>query len=158
AALANKNASKEDKLQALNAITLVKTTGSLEVVVNVLFDEKDVEVRVAAASTLATFDGAQIPQTYLARWKDFPPAVRTEILTGLKGRRDWAHILFDYVEMGVIPPTDVNNTTILALRNFKDAKLNQRIVQLWGTVRESPKDLEELIAKMRGFMSEGHGD
>jgi putative heme-binding domain-containing protein len=112
-------------------------------------------VGVEALRALAGYDAKEIPAAVLARWKTLPPGHRTEAVNLLGSRREWAKELFAAVAAGTVEKTSLNANTVLRLRAFKDAKLNADIERVWGKVRDTPAELNQLIDKMRGELATG---
>jgi len=113
------------------------------------------EIGVEALRALAGYDGREIPAAVLGRWKTLPPSHLAEAVNLLGSRREWAKELLAAVATGTVEKTTLNANTVLRLRAFKDAKLNADIERVWGKVRDTPAELNQLIDKMRGELAAG---
>jgi putative membrane-bound dehydrogenase-like protein len=150
-----------DRIQALRDLALAHPAEALEPLLALLADDPRTEVRAEACRALAAYDSPaalrDIPGAVLAGWKGYPPAVRTEAVNLLAGRKEWARALLTAVGKKEVPPTDLTNNTILRIQAFKDKQLNELITTAWGRLRDTPADLNALIDKMRGELHAGAG-
>ena len=76
-------------------------------------------------------------------------AEKRDALNALASRAKFAPALLDAIAAKKVPASDVPAEIIRQLRNLGDPKLNARIVQLWGIVRDTPADRKKLIAEWR---------
>jgi putative membrane-bound dehydrogenase-like protein len=159
ALLQDPKSSRQDRLDAIRALALAHPPEAVGPLVTVLHDNRaDEEVRRAAVAALASFEDRDIPKAVLDRWASYPPSVRTEAVNVLKGRKEWARALLEAVGRKQVPQTDVTAGAILAIRSYNDRQLNELIDKVWGRFRETPAELEKLLATMRGVLHEGCSD
>ncbi len=158
AVLKDANQPRTEREEAIRALALAHPPDALAPLLQVLTKEKDESLQRAAAAALANYDNKEIPGTILSAWKQYPASVRLECVNTLKSRKEWAKQLLDAVGQGAVSRTDLTDNTILAIRAFSDAGLNQQIEKVWGKYRQTPEELEKLIAQMRQLMHEGKAD
>jgi putative heme-binding domain-containing protein len=150
-----------ERVQALRDLGLAHPAEALKPLLSLLANDARVEVRIEACHALSSYEGPEatrdIPEAVLAGWKGYPPALRTEAVNLLAGRKEWARALLAAVGKKQVPTTDLLNNTILRIQAFKDRQLNEQIIAVWGRIRDTPADLNALIDKMRGEVHAGRG-
>jgi putative heme-binding domain-containing protein len=82
-------------------------------------------------------------------YRSFHALERPQVLATLVTRPAWANALLDAVAEGKIPRDDVSAFHARQVRNFNDQELTQRLGQVWGELRDSPADKQELMAKLK---------
>jgi putative heme-binding domain-containing protein len=148
-----------ERVEALRDLALAHPAEALKPLLALLANDARMEVRAEACRALSGYDSPEairdIPGGVLAGWKNYPPAVRTEAVNLLAGRKEWARALLTAVGKKEVPSTDLHNNVILRIQAFKDSKLNEQIIAVWGKIRDTPADLNALIDKMRGELHAG---
>jgi putative membrane-bound dehydrogenase-like protein len=147
--------SRSERLDAIRALGVTLPPEGREVLTKIIQSEKDIEMRCEACRALSGFDGPDIAKRVLESWKNYPPPVRSEAVNLLASRKEWATALLKAVGDKKVPRTDLTDSTILRLRAFKDAKMEARIKEVWGEIRDTPADLAKLIDRMRGELHSG---
>ena len=122
---------------------------------DMLLKESDIELRQEVCRALAGYDGNEIPSGVLKGWKDYPPGVRVEAVNLLAGRKEWARELLIAVGDKRVARTDLTDNTILRMNALKDKDIDARIKAVWGQVRNTPAELNQLIDKMRAELHKG---
>jgi putative heme-binding domain-containing protein len=149
-----------ERAQAVRNVVLLKHPESLPLCLAMVREERDLPLRLEACRSLAMIDKPEVAREVLTGWSQYPPELQRELLNVLKTRKEWARQLLDAVGQKRVPREDVHNNIILAVLAFNDRDLNQRVEKVWGQVRMSPPpaELEDLIVKMRKFVTEKEGD
>jgi putative membrane-bound dehydrogenase-like protein len=147
----------ERRIDAIHDLALVHSPPALQPLARLVLTDPNLEVRCEACRALAGFDTAEVPRQVLRNWKQYPPPLRSEAVNLLAERREWARELLTAVAHQHVPRTDLTDNTILRIRAFRDAKLDQQIESAWGRVRDTPAELDALITRMRGQLFEGRG-
>jgi putative membrane-bound dehydrogenase-like protein len=115
----------------------------------------DIALRAPAIRALATFDDPQIPTAILSIYLQLTDAEKRDAINTLVARPLSAGKLFDAIEQGVVPRTDVHAYHVQQLLGFKDESLGKRIKSVWGDIRATAKDKVELIAKQKAILTPG---
>src|SRR5262249_15526618 len=127
-----------ERVEALRDLALAHPAEALKPLLALLANEAAIEVRADACRALSGYDSPEairdIPGGVLAGWKTYPPAVRTEAVNLLAGRKEWARALLTAVGKKEVPSTDLHNNVILRIQAFKDSKLNEQIIAVWGKI------------------------
>jgi putative membrane-bound dehydrogenase-like protein len=146
----------QDRIDAVHDLAAAHPADALRPLESLLARESSPELRVEICRALSAYTGSEIPQVVLKAWKTYPPAVRTEAVNLLAGRKEWARELLVALGHKEVEHNDLNNNTIARMRALRDPGLNEQIEKVWGSVRESSSaELNALIGKMRAALDEG---
>jgi putative membrane-bound dehydrogenase-like protein len=130
------------RLAALTALVEAKDTGAVPFI-QAAVSEK--ELRSAAIRALATFDDPKTASTILAHYGTFSPADKRDAVATLASRLGFAKELMNAIATKQLPATDVPAEVVRQLRAFEDTELDKQIADLWGTVRATPAERQQLI-------------
>lgn len=145
------------RAEALRQVVQMRHPDALPLVRSLLRTAPDLRLRVEAARLLATFDTPAFGAEAVRDWKTLPKEVRGELVNSLASRKPWAKALLEGMKAGVVDQAEVTNNTITRIQAFRDQELNRLIETAWGRTRPTPKELDELIAKVRGELTAGSG-
>jgi len=134
---------RKDYLAALLAAKDKELVG----VLHRLVEEK--LLRREAIRGLAAYDDTETPELLLAAYSKLPAAEKRDALATLTSRVAFATALLDAIESKTIPAADLPAELVRQMRNLKDEALDERIVAVWGVVRDTPEDKAKLIAHYR---------
>src|SRR5207248_1902129 len=112
-------------------------------------------LRAETVRAMAAFDNPTLAATLISEWKDFPKAVRPDVVNTLATRKEWAKLLLTAMADKTIDRTEVTDNVILRIQAFKDAELNKLIEKAWGRTRPTPAELTKTIDKTRDSLYEG---
>ncbi len=156
AAAGNAALPAEARVEAVRQLGAMRNAETMPLVLAVLRDAAaPVPVRAEAARALASFEGKTLAADVLAAWKDYPPAVRTDVVNTLAGRKEWATALLQAMAAKAVDRAAVTDNTVIRMQAFKDAALNKLIETAWGRTRTTPADLLALIDKTRDSLAAG---
>src|SRR5260370_22274005 len=127
-----------ERVEAIHDMALAHPREALKVLEELVARDKDPEVRSEACRALAAYENADIPSIMIKNWRNFPPALRSEAINLLAGRKNWARALLAAVGEKSVLRTDLTDNTILRLRAFRDEPLTKQIESEWGKVRDTP--------------------
>ena len=82
----------------------------------------------------------------LAHWKSFSSPEVRDALSTLSSRASYANALLDAVAAKKLQPSDISADIIRAMRNLPDKSVGEKIVKVWGAVRDTPEDRKREIA------------
>jgi putative heme-binding domain-containing protein len=119
--------------------------------------ENDSQLKAEAIRALGGIDVPKISGDLLAEWGKLTPGERNEAVQVLAGRKDWAADLLKAVGEKKVDRTALNDNTILRIQALKDKALNMQVEKVWGRIRATPAELNQLIDKMRGELAAGPG-
>jgi putative heme-binding domain-containing protein len=143
---ADRKAAAPERKHALTVLLGAGTPG-LAADLQALVD--DPPVRGEALRGLAAYDDPRTPAVILKDYPGLPLENKRDALATLSSRAAYAEALLAAVEKKQVPATDLTADLVRQLRNLKSEKVNERIAQVWGTVRESNADKAKLIARYK---------
>jgi putative membrane-bound dehydrogenase-like protein len=146
----NRDADPTARREALDSLLRARAA-DLSTTLRELID--DPVLRGPALRGLAAYEDPKTPAVVLEAYRGWSPAERRDALGTLTARVGFARALLDAVEAGKVPATDLTADLIRQLRNLKDETIDQRIVQVWGTARDTTADKAALIAKYRALLT-----
>ncbi|HEY2587373.1 MAG TPA: hypothetical protein VGI81_16635 [Tepidisphaeraceae bacterium] len=106
----------------------------------------DPQMSGAALQALAAVPDAQTPAIILQHYARFSPAQKRDAIVTLSSRSASAMALLDAVADGRLPKRDLNAFNIRQIINLNDAKVDERLHQIWGNVRGTSQDKLQLLA------------
>jgi putative membrane-bound dehydrogenase-like protein len=110
-------------------------------------------LRAAAIRGLALYDDPDAPKVLLGVYGSLNSAEKRDVLNTLAARAGYAKALLEAMAAKQVPAADVSAEVVRQLRNLKDADLEKRIGEVWGTVRITPADRLKLIAQYRKMLT-----
>jgi putative membrane-bound dehydrogenase-like protein len=114
----------------------------------------DPVLRDAALRGLAGYDDPRTPAAVLAVYGSLTPAEKRDALNTLAARPAYAKALLDAVAAKKVAASDVSAELVRQLRNLHDKQVDQRIAEVWGTVRDTPADRAKLIAQYKKTLAQ----
>ena len=139
----DKNANADSRREALNSLVTSQADGLVPQLQNLVADDA---VRRDAIRGLAAFDHKETPQAILAGYGDYDLPTRQDAIATLISRPSYAHALLDAVEKGIVPRGDISAFSARQMRNFADQELRDRLIDVWGEVKDSSAEKKALIA------------
>jgi putative membrane-bound dehydrogenase-like protein len=102
-----------------------------------------------AAQGLASFDDPAVGAKLVKSYRQFHPSERGQLLSSLVSRSTFASALLDAVAEGKIPRSDISAFHARQIRSLNDATLNKKLAEVWGELRDSSSDKQQLIARWK---------
>jgi putative heme-binding domain-containing protein len=121
--------------------------------------EKLLKVRflnTTAMAGLAHFNDPVIGHQLAHSYKNFHPSERAAVIETLVARPTFAAELLDQMASGSIARTDVSAAQARQIRSFDNPQLTSRLAEVWGELRDSPTDKQQLIDKLKAELSPQH--
>jgi putative membrane-bound dehydrogenase-like protein len=110
-------------------------------------------VNTIAIRGLAGVDDPKFGEKLVKAYRSFHALERPQVLATLVTRPAWASALLDAVAEGKIPRDDVSAFHARQIRNIEDDELTEKLSLVWGELRDSPADKQELIAKLKADLT-----
>lgn len=114
--------------------------------------EKLLRVRflnAVALQGLTKSDDAAVAKKIVANWGAFHPSERPAVIAALASRPSFAAELLEQIAAGKIARTDLTAFQARQIRSFNDAALAKKLSAVWGELRDSPKDKQDLIEGLK---------
>jgi putative heme-binding domain-containing protein len=83
-----------------------------------------------------------------ASYRTFHPSERAAVVEALASRPEFAAELLDRMAAGEIPRTDLSASQARQIRGMGGPDLGRRLGEVWGELRDSPRDKAELMARL----------
>ena len=109
----------------------------------------DPELRLAAINGLAGYDDPKTPAALISAYDKLPEPARQAAIGTLTARAPYVLALLDAIADKKVPRGDLNAFTVRQIANSRDKDVLRRLNEVWGTIRETPAEKTELIAKYR---------
>jgi putative membrane-bound dehydrogenase-like protein len=113
----------------------------------------DANLRAAALRGLAVYDDPRTPAVILGAYASYKSDEKRDALNTLASRPAYGKALLEALAAGKLPAADVSADLVRQLRNLRDKGLDRRIAEVWGVMRSTPKDRQELIARYRQMLT-----
>ncbi|HEV7402849.1 MAG TPA: PVC-type heme-binding CxxCH protein [Chthoniobacteraceae bacterium] len=108
-------------------------------------------LNVTAARGLTLFDDPAIGDLIAKNYRNFQSTDRPAVVEAMSSRVPWALALLDMVEKGTMERGNVSAFHARQMRNLNDSKLNARLTEVWGDMRETAADKKALMEKTRAL-------
>jgi putative heme-binding domain-containing protein len=106
-------------------------------------------LNTTALKGLTLFDdpalGAQLAKNY----SSFHPSERPAVIETLVTRPTFAAALLDQIEAGKIPAAALSALQARQIRSYGNDHLTARLAEVWGELRDSPHEKQQLIAQLK---------
>ncbi|MFV2067354.1 MAG: PVC-type heme-binding CxxCH protein, partial [Pirellulales bacterium] len=142
-------AKQADRQRAVRTLLTARDPKLVAVLQTLLHDTR---LLSTAIKGLAAYNDAETPRRILAVYATLAPQQRREALATFAARPSYAMALLDAVEKKQIAASDLTADLIRQLRNLGDQRLNDRITEVWGTVRNTTKERAETIATIKAML------
>jgi len=106
-----------------------------------------------ALQGLTRFDDPAIGKLIAASYRNFHQTERPAVLDALASRPEFAVELLSLIAAGTLQRSDLSALHVRQILGFKNPELTKRLTEVWGELRESPRDKADLIAKLKGDLS-----
>jgi putative heme-binding domain-containing protein len=148
-----------DRVAAVRSIAVAQLPESLGTLEKLLSGDGPPELRGEVLRALGGYDSREIPALVIGKWKSLNDSLRTEALTLLTGRRDWADELLSAIAGGRLTRDDLSAPAAQRIASLKDPQLTAKLEKTWGSVRQqTPAEIDDLIKRMRRVVATGKGD
>jgi len=106
-----------------------------------------------AARGLAGFDDPAVARKLVRAYRQFHPSERGQLLSVLVSRVTFARALLDGLSERAIPREDISAFHARQVRSLNSVELDKRLAEVWGELRESPAEKQQLIAKWKAQLT-----
>lgn len=110
-------------------------------------------LNTTAVRGLTEFDDPVIGDKLAKSYRSFFPSDRPAVIDALATRPSFAEALLEQVAAGKIPRGDVTVLHARQIRSFNNVKLTERLNSIWGELRDSPADKQQLITQLKSQLT-----
>lgn len=147
--LVNRKLPLERRKLALDSLLVAKDQ-ELPGLLRQLLDDAD--LRPAAISGLAAFNDEKTADALIGVYARLSPAEKQSAIATLTSRVPYVLALLDAIESQRIPRGDLSAFTVRQLARLENEQVNQRLAEVWGTIRETSSDKATEVAKYRKML------
>lgn len=115
----------------------------------------DAALRPQAIVALAAADHPDTPALLLARYSTLDEAEKQIALGVLASRAAYAHALLDALASEKVHRREITSFLARQIDSLGDARVSQRLRELWGDVRPASQAKQELLARYRALLTPG---
>lgn len=149
ATLSKPSPDPKERIDAIEDLAFMQAAEGLPLIIKTLHADPDETVRLVAARSLVAYEQPTLAKEVLNNWKNYPQKVRYELINTLRSRRPWAKTLLEAVGNKTVDRSEMHNNVALAIRQFKDKDLNDLLDKYYGAFRDTPPDVEAVLARLR---------
>ncbi|MCE9564757.1 MAG: c-type cytochrome [Planctomycetes bacterium] len=146
----NATASTADRVSALETL-IAKRVPDLATVLHDQLTDK--ATRRTAIKGLAAYSHADTAKHILAVYSALTPDEKQDAVAALASRKEYASALLDAMEAKTIPRVDVSAFAARQIFSLGDAKVNARLKEVWGEIRDTNPKRAELMAKYKEMLT-----
>lgn len=106
-------------------------------------------LNIIALQGLTRFDDPAVGKLIASSYTKFHNLEKPAVVEALVSRPSFAAKLLDLLEAGTIPRGSLSAAQVRQIRGFNRPDLTKRLIQVWGELRDSPKDKSDLIARLK---------
>src|SRR5207248_3451581 len=151
---------KAQRIELIQAFGEAQDRRAIDPLLKVAESSQWHSVRKAALQSLQEFDSPKIAQSVIESYSTLPKdqGVRAQAVDLLSKRRDWSLALLRAVDQKKIGRTDLSFDVLQRMQLHKDAAINRAIEKNWGSLRQSPKQLQRRMQDVEKVVRTGSGD
>ncbi len=106
-------------------------------------------LNTVALQGLTQFDEPAVAKLVAKSYRTFHPSERAAVIEALASRPSFAAELLELLAAGAVPRAELTAFQARQIRGFDRPALTKRLAEVWGELRDSPKDKADLIAKLK---------
>lgn len=110
-------------------------------------------LNAVALDGLTRFDDPAVGKLIAANYWSFHAGERPAMIAALASRPAFAPELLNLIAKGTVARADLSAFQARQIRSFDKPELTKRLSEVWGELRDSPKDKADLIAKLKGDLA-----
>jgi putative heme-binding domain-containing protein len=149
---ANSSASSEDRRMAAQLLGRGSNSEEITVLGNLLSASNPLPLQRTALDRLAESSATNAPQIVLGNWSKLGPQMRSLVLAQTLKRAGWTQALFDKIQSGALPRTELNAAIQQQLLTHPSKPIRDRAAQLLSVgVASSERDpvVKDYLVKVR---------
>lgn len=106
-----------------------------------------------ALQGLVRYDDPEVGRRIARNYRSFHPGERPAVVEALVARPAFAAELLNQVAAGTIARADVSAAQARQVRGFNRPDLTKRLGEVWGELRDAPRDRVELVARLKADLT-----
>jgi putative heme-binding domain-containing protein len=110
-------------------------------------------LNTTALAGLTLFGDPAIGEQLAKNYNSFHPTERQAVIEALVSRASFAGALLEQIAAGKIPRADLSALHARQIRSLGDEPLTARLSEVWGELRDSPRDRQEAILRLKNQLT-----
>ncbi len=112
-------------------------------------------LNATAVKGLVLFNDPEVGRQLAGSYQRFHPVDRPALMDVLVSRPTFAAALLDAVDQrnSRVPSNAISAFHARQIRSLGDETLNRKLAEVWGELRDSPEEKQQLMAELRGQLS-----
>lgn len=147
AQLVNQELPLEKRRNALNILIRGRDPEAAPALLQVVQEQP--QLRSSAIKALSAYQAEQTATVLINMYPRLEDATKRDAINTLTARPENGLALFEAIEAGKVPRTDLHAYNIRQLTSFDNQKLTEKIKAVWGEVRESSAEKQAEIEKYK---------
>jgi putative membrane-bound dehydrogenase-like protein len=141
--LKQQDASLEDRVAAIEDLSLDKFDGQRQLLEELLSPQEPAAIHAAVLATCAQFDSPEVAPLVLSQWAHFAPSERSQATDLLLRRGAWALALAQHLQKENVKITTLDPAHAAKLDNYPSAKVREIVRKLRG--QGPPEDRQKVF-------------
>ncbi|QDU80621.1 Cytochrome c [Polystyrenella longa] len=133
------NVEPETKVEAIQLLALKPLLEVKSLFKELLNPQQPPELQLAAVDALGKYIDPSVPEILLVMYAQLTPTVRTEVVEVLLSRPERINALFDAIEDGGVPVSEISPIRRGLLMKNRDATIKERAAKLFATDTPGPR-------------------
>jgi mono/diheme cytochrome c family protein/glucose/arabinose dehydrogenase len=129
--LSDESVAEEDRKRLMAALADSRINSAVPALLDVLAKTSSQSLKVRDLEALRQFEDPRIANRIVELFPRMEAPVRSAALDTLISRTEWARMLVESVDRGVVKPKDVPQTRLVSTQNLGDARISELIAKHW---------------------------
>ena len=135
---------------ALETLVASKSDGVVDICLPLLSDAR---INTVALKGVSASSDIKIAQALVKNYRRFRSPKKPLVIETLASRTLFADALLSAIESGKIPLADLTAYDVRQIRSLGDSKLQNRVTELWGAIRDSSEEKTNRIAELKKLLT-----
>ncbi|MGI8784151.1 MAG: PVC-type heme-binding CxxCH protein [Acidobacteriota bacterium] len=147
--LSDESVAEGDRKRLMAALADCQIPSAVPAFLDVLAKTSSQSLKVRVLEALRQFEDPEIAKRIVELYAKMDTPVRSAALDTLISRTEWARLLLESVDRGLVNPQDVPQPRLVSMRNFGDSRINGLIAKHWKNKTEAraPGIVEQAFVK-----------
>ena len=143
--LSDESLAEGDRKRLMAAVADGQIASAVPALLDVVAKPSPQSLKIGALEALRQFEDPGIAQSIVESYAKMDTPVRNAALDTLITRREWARLLLESVDRGLVNPRQVSQSRLVSLQSLGDSRINELIAKHWK--EKTPVIVEQAAAK-----------
>ncbi|MBL9090028.1 MAG: ThuA domain-containing protein [Planctomycetaceae bacterium] len=158
--VADEKAAKPQRLAYVEILGQIKQPRAVDVLLKTLGSTPSHSLKRTILEALMNYDDAKIGETVIRLYHGALPneqGVRASAQKLLASRPNWALLMLQQIDDGLIAKSDVPQDSVQTMSLFADEAVKKLMAKHYGRIRATPAEKQQQIVKLLGLIKKGGG-